>query len=370
MRRVVNATGVIVHTNLGRAPLSDAAVDGDVDGRRRDGHRARPRTAGAATAAAAPRWRPWRPRSRTPATYMSSTTGQRPLLWSPVPWRCGATSWSPAARWSRSATGSASRSCSSRSGRRCARWVRRTGCGSPTMQRPLDHDTAFVLKVHPSNFVISGFTSSVTVAELAPLCSPAGVPVVVDIGSGLLAPHPRLPARTQCRAEPAGRRRPGHRIRRQAARRAAVRTAARPRGSRRATAPAPPRPGAARGQAHDGRAGGHPDRTAAAGRAGARDPPRRSCGLAPSGSPPGCRTVAVAVVDSAAAVGGGGAPGVELPSAAVALPGAGRHPAGRRAPGRRTRRGGRLLLDLIAVPAEDDGLIADAVRRAAETREA
>jgi L-seryl-tRNA(Ser) seleniumtransferase len=50
-------------------------------------------------------------------------------------------------------------------------------------------ETAFVLKVHPSNYRIEGFTSSVPVAELAAL----GVPLVVDIGSGLLAPHPRLP---------------------------------------------------------------------------------------------------------------------------------------------------------------------------------
>ena len=50
-------------------------------------------------------------------------------------------------------------------------------------------DTAFVLKVHPSNFVVEGFTSSVPAAELATL----PVPLVVDIGSGLLAPHPRLP---------------------------------------------------------------------------------------------------------------------------------------------------------------------------------
>jgi L-seryl-tRNA(Ser) seleniumtransferase len=49
--------------------------------------------------------------------------------------------------------------------------------------------TAVILKVHPSNFVISGFTSSVGVADLATL----GPPVVVDIGSGLLAPHPLLP---------------------------------------------------------------------------------------------------------------------------------------------------------------------------------
>ncbi|GAA3749841.1 hypothetical protein GCM10022225_37640 [Plantactinospora mayteni] len=50
-------------------------------------------------------------------------------------------------------------------------------------------DTAFVLKVHPSNFVVRGFTAAVPVEELATL----GVPVVVDIGSGLLAPDPLLP---------------------------------------------------------------------------------------------------------------------------------------------------------------------------------
>jgi L-seryl-tRNA(Ser) seleniumtransferase len=49
--------------------------------------------------------------------------------------------------------------------------------------------TGFVLKVHPSNFRITGFTSSVSVNELTGL----GVPVVADIGSGLLAPHPALP---------------------------------------------------------------------------------------------------------------------------------------------------------------------------------
>jgi L-seryl-tRNA(Ser) seleniumtransferase len=43
--------------------------------------------------------------------------------------------------------------------------------------------------VHPSNFRITGFTSSVPIAELTEL----GVPVIADIGSGLLAPHPALP---------------------------------------------------------------------------------------------------------------------------------------------------------------------------------
>src|SRR5207248_10481044 len=50
-------------------------------------------------------------------------------------------------------------------------------------------ETGFVLKVHPSNFVVTGFTAAVPVAELATL----ETPVVVDIGSGLLAPDPLLP---------------------------------------------------------------------------------------------------------------------------------------------------------------------------------
>jgi L-seryl-tRNA(Ser) seleniumtransferase len=56
-------------------------------------------------------------------------------------------------------------------------------------ERAIGPDTAFVLKVHPSNFTVTGFTSAVGPAELAGL----GVPVVADIGSGLLAPHPLLP---------------------------------------------------------------------------------------------------------------------------------------------------------------------------------
>src|SRR6185312_1374651 len=54
-------------------------------------------------------------------------------------------------------------------------------------------ETAFVLKVHPSNFVVTGFTRSVEVDELGGALAGLGVPVVADIGSGLLAPHPLLP---------------------------------------------------------------------------------------------------------------------------------------------------------------------------------
>src|SRR5205807_7949191 len=45
-------------------------------------------------------------------------------------------------------------------------------------------ETGFVLKVHPSNFHVTGFTSAVDVAQLAELLDGLEVPLVVDIGSG------------------------------------------------------------------------------------------------------------------------------------------------------------------------------------------
>lgn len=46
--------------------------------------------------------------------------------------------------------------------------------------------TALLLEVHPSNYTITGFTESVDTATLAGLAAGHGVPLVVDIGSGLL----------------------------------------------------------------------------------------------------------------------------------------------------------------------------------------
>jgi len=46
--------------------------------------------------------------------------------------------------------------------------------------------TALLLKVHTSNYAITGFTKEVTVAELAPLARERGIPVAVDLGSGTL----------------------------------------------------------------------------------------------------------------------------------------------------------------------------------------
>ncbi|SAK75544.1 selenocysteine synthase [Caballeronia hypogeia] len=46
--------------------------------------------------------------------------------------------------------------------------------------------TALLMKVHCSNYAMSGFTKEVTLAELAPLAKARGLPVAVDLGSGTL----------------------------------------------------------------------------------------------------------------------------------------------------------------------------------------
>src|SRR3954447_21012597 len=50
-----------------------------------------------------------------------------------------------------------------------------------------------VLKVHPSNFVVQGFTSSASIRALSAALAGTGVPLVADLGSGLLRRHPLLP---------------------------------------------------------------------------------------------------------------------------------------------------------------------------------
>jgi L-seryl-tRNA(Ser) seleniumtransferase len=50
--------------------------------------------------------------------------------------------------------------------------------------------TGAILKVHPSNFVMRGFTEAVPVKALAGLAREHGLPLVEDVGSGALTQHP------------------------------------------------------------------------------------------------------------------------------------------------------------------------------------
>ncbi|WP_290063233.1 L-seryl-tRNA(Sec) selenium transferase, partial [Amycolatopsis solani] len=223
----------------------------------------------------------------------------------------------------------------------------------------LGPDTGFVLKVHPSNYRVTGFTAEASLGELTQL----GVPVVADIGSGLLAPHPLLPdepdAATALRAgatvvTASGDKLLGgpqagllfgdedvvERLRRHPAARA-LRVDKLTLAALEATlrGPAPP--------------------VRAALEASVEDLWRRAENLAGS-----LRDVGAEAVGSVAAVGGGGAPGVELPSAAVSLPA--RYAAALRTGepavvGRVVR--DRCLLDLRTVRPDEDAKLREAVRR-------
>jgi L-seryl-tRNA(Ser) seleniumtransferase len=59
-------------------------------------------------------------------------------------------------------------------------------------ERALGEETAALLKVHPSNFQISGFVHSTPVSELAAIARTRHIPVIEDLGSGALVETERF----------------------------------------------------------------------------------------------------------------------------------------------------------------------------------
>ena len=53
-------------------------------------------------------------------------------------------------------------------------------------ERALSAETALVMKVHASNYAITGFTASVPEPDLAELCHSSGISFVIDLGAGSL----------------------------------------------------------------------------------------------------------------------------------------------------------------------------------------
>ncbi|TRW86156.1 L-seryl-tRNA(Sec) selenium transferase [Mycolicibacterium sp. 018/SC-01/001] len=355
LRPVINATGVVVHTNLGRAPLSRAAVDAvttasgatDVEFDLATGRRARRgRGALAALAAAVP---------AAEAVHVVNNNAAALLL--------AAMTLAPGkemivSRGELIEIGDGFRlpELMTSTGAR----IREVGTTNRTHLRDyadaIGPDTGFILKVHPSNYHVSGFTSTVSVRDLATL----DATLVVDIGSGLLSPHPLLPdepdAATVLRhgadlVTASGDKLLGgpqagllfgaaeliERLRRHPAARA-LRVDKLTLAALEATLVGPPTPVA---QALDADVAG-----------------LRARASALAAQLPGSE-----VVDCVSAVGGGGAPDVELPSAAVALP---ENYAAVLRTGEPAVVGriedGRCLLDLRTVAPEDDGALLQAVR--------
>jgi L-seryl-tRNA(Ser) seleniumtransferase len=188
LRRVLNATGVVLHTNLGRAALSAAAVAAvttaagatDVELDLTTGRRAR-RGRGAleALAAAVP---------DAEAVHVVNN-GAAALVLATVTLARGREIVISRGELVEIGDGFRIPDLLLSAGAR----LREVGTTNRTTladyEQAVGPDTALVLKVHPSNFFVTGFTSAVPVDALATL----DLPVVVDIGSGLLEPHPRLP---------------------------------------------------------------------------------------------------------------------------------------------------------------------------------
>ncbi|OBB64584.1 L-seryl-tRNA(Sec) selenium transferase [Mycobacterium sp. 852014-50255_SCH5639931] len=354
LRPVINATGVVVHTNLGRAPLSRAAVDAvvaaagttDVELDLATGRRGRRgRGALAALARAVP----------TAGAVHVVNNNAAALLLTALTLAPGKEIVLSRGELVEIGDGFRIPELLASTGSR----LREVGTTNRTSLRDyagaIGPQTGFILKVHPSNFHVTGFTSAVGVAELAKL----GVPLVVDIGSGLLSPHPLLPdepdATTTLRdgadlVTASGDKLLGgpqaglllgdaeliERLRRHPAARA-LRVDKLTLAALEATLTGPPTP------------------VAEALIADVAELRSRAESLATA--LPGAE-----VVDCIAAVGGGGAPDVQLPSAAVSLPES--YAAALRAaspPVVGRLEAGRCLLDLRTVAPEDDARLAAAV---------
>lgn len=192
LRPVLNATGVLLHTNLGRAPLSPAATDalhhaagttnvelnldtGDRGGRGRATHDALHHAVPAAE-----------------AVHIVNNGAAALLL--------AAT----ALAQDREIVLARGEMIEIGDGFRIPELLESSGAhlheiGTTNRVTLDDYEhaigphTACILKVHPANFVITGYTASVPVDALHELGRALNVPMIVDIGSGLLQPHPLLP---------------------------------------------------------------------------------------------------------------------------------------------------------------------------------
>src|ERR671918_1416153 len=189
---VINATGVVLHTNLGRAPLPERAVKevariaatySDLEVERDTGARGR--------------------RSARAEFLLTSLTGAEDAL--VVNNNAAALLLSLAALARRKEVLVSRGELIEIGGEfrlpeiMAASGAKLIEVGTTTRARLTDYRaavtarTGLILKVHPSNYRVVGFSASPSLGRLSELSHRAGVPLLYDIGSGLLRRTPGVP---------------------------------------------------------------------------------------------------------------------------------------------------------------------------------
>jgi len=189
---VLNATGVVVHTNLGRAPLSPAATEAltaaagyvDVGLDLTTGKRSsRGRGARDALLQACP----------AAEDALIVNNGAAALVLATTALAAGAEVIVSRGELIEIGAGFRLPDLISSTGAR----LREVGTTNRTHLRDYSSavgpTTGCLLKVHSSNFHISGFTCAVELSELHHLATDHDLPLIADLGSGLLHPDPALP---------------------------------------------------------------------------------------------------------------------------------------------------------------------------------
>lgn len=192
LTRVINATGVVLHTGLGRSPLPEAAAAAaaragagysDLEVDRETGERGR--------------------RTSRAETLLTAITGAEDAL---VVNNGAAGVMLALAALARGKQVLVSRGelIEIGGGFRIPEIIAASGArmvevGTTNRTRTSDYraalsdKTAMILKVHPSNYRVVGFTAGPSARELSTLASRSGIPFVYDLGSGLLDTVPGLP---------------------------------------------------------------------------------------------------------------------------------------------------------------------------------
>jgi L-seryl-tRNA(Ser) seleniumtransferase len=187
LRRLLNATGVLVHTNLGRAPLAPAALDRVVEVGAGYSTLEYDLAAGARGS-----------RQDHPAALLRQLTGAEAAL--VVNNNAAALLLALAAlAEGREVLVSRGELIEIGDGFRIPEVLERSGArlrevGTTNRTRAADYDraagpdTGAILRVHQSNFRLVGFTEQPRLADLAAVARRHGLPLVDDLGSGALLP--------------------------------------------------------------------------------------------------------------------------------------------------------------------------------------